>query len=164
MSKGTYHREDETRRLIENWHRWAGHTLGSPTSRSLSEAVLQRQEAWRNEAPLASVIAVDAEHTESAIKALGLKQRQAIVTYYLKTSSLKQIAALICCGETHARVLLHMAHSDFWEAFEASTIKAQSLRNRAAMTNDLSKVVPGVGSKRPKPEHGPVVVLSRITK
>lgn len=141
----TYHREDETQRLIENWRRWNGDGAGTPTSRTLSVVVLGEQEKRQGEALMISaVIGEDARVTELVKRAMVPKLWRLLTSYYLVTTNLTKLGRLVKVSARHTTTLLHQAHSEFWESHRHVSSQADAKRRAMASTQPPLTSLPGV--------------------
>jgi hypothetical protein len=128
-------KEDEIRRLVENWAAWTGDQAGAVYSVSpiaWDEATYARREAAHARPYVVKSIGVDAQLTGEALAAMVPREARALKCFCLSSLTAAMVARehMHCSVRTYD-VLVNRGLSAFWELYSAR--EREAWRHRAEM-------------------------------
>jgi hypothetical protein len=121
-----YHREEEVRRLIENYACWMGDGVVQSRRGCIVLRALRGIRCAMGEAELPNTLGIEAGHTQAALNRLAMELHQALMVFHTSdlTFELQARQRARCSKSTYHRRLAE-AHPLFIAEFEDQVIGAK---------------------------------------
>lgn len=130
-------KQDEIRRLIENWQAWTGDGKGAVYSTSpiaWTDEAYGKLEQRRSQVNVIKPIGAEAQLTGETLVAMPAREARALKAYYLSSMTAQLIAReYLRCSRRTFVTLVARGHSSFWELYLARK------RGAAAMADEVAR-------------------------